>query len=596
MPFQRLKQALALSLVALLAACGSAPTAGSPGAGGHLLTVRLEAGDTQEAVTQRYGGELLLWTDERAVLKMSGEAVAQMQARGVSMQNTTLETNSVLSTPMASALGTGASGWNAWSSGWNAWSSGWNAWSSGWNAWSSGGTVPALPAENNTIWTMMQLRQAHALAKNYGSGIKVAVIDTGIDLNHPMFVGRLAPSTEWKDYVDGDTTPQEVNAGTTPSAFGHGTGVAGIILQVAPKATILPIRVLSPNGSGSLDNVIAAINHAIARGAKVINLSLGASGWSDALVAALGAAVQNGVYVPSAVGNNGQQEGILFPAIFSLTEGAYPYVMGVGSFSRGSQLSPFSAYGSTFMVGAVGEGVVSAYPGGQIAQYTGTSFATPLVSGVLALTLSETTDATVRADLMNRLLRTLFTNDSLNRSIASGRLPAGTTYFGSGNGMVDAANLLRSLPTFVEPTSTATNLASANPGFESTSGGWTYSGGAARTTSGQRSGKAAGSLGAGRIASTTVAVSPNTSYTVTAWLRFPSTAAGDAALFGLEERSSSNTLLGKTETTVNPFTTSYSSRSVTLTTGPSTSSLTLYFQRAGGSGAILIDDVRLVRN
>ena len=110
------------------------------------------------------------------------------------------------------------------------------------------------------------------LAPNLGEGVKVAVIDTGIDLDHPGFAGRLAPAGEWRDYVDGDDFPMDEPGG---AGFGHGTAVAGIIVQVAPNATILPIRVLAPDGRGDVDDVVTAIDHAITVGAQVINLSLG---------------------------------------------------------------------------------------------------------------------------------------------------------------------------------------------------------------------------------------------------------------------------------------------------------------------------------
>ncbi|MEZ4606323.1 MAG: S8 family serine peptidase [Deinococcales bacterium] len=87
--------------------------------------------------------------------------------------------------------------------------------------------------------------------------MKVAVIDTGVDLSHPMLSGKLAPSTEWWDYVDNDNSPQDVSGG---EGYGHGTVVSTLILQVAPQATILPLRVLASNGLGDLDDVAAAID------------------------------------------------------------------------------------------------------------------------------------------------------------------------------------------------------------------------------------------------------------------------------------------------------------------------------------------------
>jgi subtilisin family serine protease len=148
------------------------------------------------------------------------------------------------------------------------------------------------------------LPQAHAIARKFGEGVKVAVVDTGIDTAHPGFAGRLAPSSEWRDFIENDNNPMEPTGG---SAYGHGTAVAGLILQVAPKATILPIRVLNSNGQGNLDHVILAINHAVNVGARVINLSLGAFEWYQPLVDAINFAGSRGVWVVASAGNQGKK-------------------------------------------------------------------------------------------------------------------------------------------------------------------------------------------------------------------------------------------------------------------------------------------------
>ncbi|MDX2007577.1 MAG: S8 family serine peptidase [Meiothermus sp.] len=378
MRLRYIKQALALSLIAVVAACGGTPPqATSPGGSGYLLTVRLEPADTRETVAQRYGGEVIAWLDDQAILRMGEEAVAQLQARGVSMQNTTLEANADVGTPAT------MSGWNAWGSGWNAWGSGWNAWGSGWNAWASGSSsIPVIPPSNRPAFLQIKLPQAHALARDYGSGIKVAVIDTGLDLAHPMFTGRLAPSSQWKDYVDGDSNPQDVPG---DKGYGHGTAVAGLILQVAPRATILPIRVLGSDGSGNVDNVVAAIDWARQQGAQIINLSLG----TDVNVSALRTQISYvnglGVYVVAAAGNRGGS--LDFPAANATNSDR---LISVGSVDGNGNRSSFSNSGTALEFMAPGENIVTAYPESRVATVRGTSFAAPLVSGILALAMSET--------------------------------------------------------------------------------------------------------------------------------------------------------------------------------------------------------------
>jgi subtilisin family serine protease len=112
---------------------------------------------------------------------------------------------------------------------------------------------------------------------NKGAGIKVAVLDTGIDLTHPAFAGKLLPGY---DFVDGDSDPTEVPCSPTPCsttsvAFGHGTHVAGLIALVAPSAKIIPYRVLDVNGEGNAWVLAEALARAVVDGADVINMSLG---------------------------------------------------------------------------------------------------------------------------------------------------------------------------------------------------------------------------------------------------------------------------------------------------------------------------------
>lgn len=131
-----------------------------------------------------------------------------------------------------------------------AWSGGIRAWSGGIRAWSGGGELErtgAVLLENAAIWERLSLAAAHqALAPKLGRGVTVAVIDTGIDTRHPIFSGRLSERSSWYDFVDGDREPQEAPG----VAFGHGTMVASIVLQLAPEATLMPLRVLDGDGGG----------------------------------------------------------------------------------------------------------------------------------------------------------------------------------------------------------------------------------------------------------------------------------------------------------------------------------------------------------
>jgi subtilisin family serine protease len=392
----------ALTVALLIAGCGNVNTQApvTPGQQSYILTVRINASSNRTSLEARYSGQMLSFQPEAgfAVLRVNNppasndSAVQALEPNNpVEMPELHLTTNPVPLTPENTAT---AEGWNAWSGGWSAWSSGWNAWSGGWSAWSSGtATVPPLPSENRLQFMQIKLPQAQAITRNFGSGIKVAVIDTGIDTNHPMFTDRLAPSSEWKDFIDNDTNPQEVAPiSGTLTGYGHGTGVAGLILQAAPKATILPIRALGPDGSGDVAGVVSAIDWAIQKGANVINLSLGTTTAVTALQTVINTATSQGRYVIASTGNTGDGN-ITYPARWAKSGSNSKYLISVGSLGPGLTLSLFSCNGVELEQLAPGELMTSAYPGNQTARYTGTSFAAPLVSGAVALALSDTAAA-----------------------------------------------------------------------------------------------------------------------------------------------------------------------------------------------------------
>ncbi|RIH75451.1 S8 family peptidase [Meiothermus hypogaeus] len=378
-----LYRALVPALLALLAACGgpNRPTAMPPSDNGYLLTVPITASDTPERLAQRYGGEVIAWLEAQAILKLSSQAAAALQGSGVSLQNTTLQPNATVRTP-ATALG-----FNSWAGGFNSWAGGFNSWAGGWNSWAGGtSTIPALPSENRFQFMLTKVPQAQALSRNFGQGIKVAVLDTGIDLAHPQFVGRLAPNNQHYDFVGLDAIPQEV-AG---AMYGHGTGVASLILQVAPRATILPIRVLNGDGAGTVADVISGIQHAMSMGAQVINLSLGTTVNDTALQLTINSATNQGIYIVASAGNTGDSN-LTYPAAWA-SNGVnnHRFLVSVGSVSSALALSLFSCSGPSLEFVAPGMLIAGAYPDNRFAYYTGTSFATPQVTGAIALALAET--------------------------------------------------------------------------------------------------------------------------------------------------------------------------------------------------------------
>lgn len=207
----------------------------------------------------------------------------------------------------------------------------------------------------------------------------VAVIDSGVCLNHPDLAGRVMAGY---DFVDNDNDPSDV--------FGHGCGVAGVIAAnanngigiagVAPNTRIMPVRVLDSRGLGNYSNIAAGIIYATDNGANIINLSLAGSTNSSVLEQAVAYAVSRGVIVIAAAGNFGSPN-TYYPA-------AYPSVIAVGSIDVNLQRSSFSNYGTFVDVYAPGRDILTTNINGDYAFNSGTSFAAPIVAGITAMSES----------------------------------------------------------------------------------------------------------------------------------------------------------------------------------------------------------------
>lgn len=205
--------------------------------------------------------------------------------------------------------------------------------------------------------------------------ITVAVIDTGVCMSHEDLDGRVLDNGY--DFVDNDDDPEDV--------FGHGCSVAGIIAAnidngigiagFAPNVSILPIRVLGPNGSGSMADVAAGIVYAADNGADIINLSLGSFVGSQTEKDAVDYAVDKGVTVIASAGNSG---GSLpgYPA-------RYDNVVAVGSIDRNGSRSSFSNKGGD--IWAPGRDVHTIYLNNGYKALNGTSFSAPYVSAMAAV-------------------------------------------------------------------------------------------------------------------------------------------------------------------------------------------------------------------
>ncbi|MBC7646671.1 MAG: S8 family serine peptidase [Pseudopedobacter sp.] len=373
-----------LGMTAVLGACSSLIPVSAPTVRPEfILNVPIEDVTTLEQLTQTYGAQTLERNTE------TGQVLVGMTEAQASAYNAVLRPSSAGRNGRAeSNRGTFRGGAITASMGGSrsAWVGGEIcAWSGGSrSAWVGGQYAPVL--QNTTAFQQIRLESAHRIAPKLGLGIKVAIIDTGIDTSHPAFAGMLAPSSEWRDFVDGDTWPQEQGVLGT-GGFGHGTAVAGLVAQVAPNATLLPIRVLGVDGSGDTLNVAQAIDWAVAKGSRVINLSLGSTERSKVVQDAIKRAKDKKVFVVSSAGNE-NLEALTFPAADADgSEGNH--ALSVGSVDAQALKSSFSNFDEDLEIVAPGEGLFTAGPGRLLLSWSGTSMAAPLVTGSLALALGQ---------------------------------------------------------------------------------------------------------------------------------------------------------------------------------------------------------------
>lgn len=400
------------------------PTATYP----YAVTLKASSSDTPEALQKQYDAQIVSFRPKEgfALLATQTDRLPTDPAHAPVLEK---NANTISGGGMTAQM----SGARVWLTG------GLNTWgASGARVWLTGQYSPV--PENTNLWKQVHLEEAQTAAPKLGAGVKVAVIDTGIDPNHPAFAGSLAPKSEWHDFYDDDADPTDVGT-LGQGGYGHGSNTAGIVLQIAPKATILPLRALGPDGGGDVLSIARAIDWAVARGANIINLSLGSTERSQAIQDAIVRANKVGVLITASAGNENKNK-LDYPA----ADANQSFMtLSVGSVSGNDVKSSFSNYGGTLELTAPGETVFGPAPGQNaqggwnMAAWSGTSMSAPMAAGALALELSQVgaqRNAIVSTYLAARLLGTTTDTDRIEANrpyrklLGQGRLDIGRYVYG----------------------------------------------------------------------------------------------------------------------------------------------------------------------
>ncbi|MBA2175331.1 peptidase S8 [Halobacillus locisalis] len=212
------------------------------------------------------------------------------------------------------------------------------------------------------------------------SSQEIAIIDSGVDYNHPDLNDKTILGY---DFVDNDYYPMDLNshgthvAGTAAAETNNGTGVAGM----APNTKILAVRALNAQGNGSLNDIADAIRYSADVGAEVINLSLGCNCDTQTLEDAVDYAWNSGSVVIAAAGNDGVST--------TFEPASYTNAIAVGAVDSSNNVASFSNYGTWVDVTAPGVSIASTTPNNGYAYKSGTSMAAPHVAGLAGLLASQ---------------------------------------------------------------------------------------------------------------------------------------------------------------------------------------------------------------
>jgi subtilisin family serine protease len=248
--------------------------------------------------------------------------------------------------------------------------------------------APDLDGEFLNQYALNRMNVPQAQVRSQGQGIVVAVLDTGVDATHPALEGRVLEGYNWIE-LNSDTR-DVIDPNGLDAMVGHGTYVAGLVTLVAPQAKILPVRVLNGDGVGDAFILAQGMYYAIDRGVEVLNLSLGSTYHSQAVDDAVDEARSLGIVTVAAAGNMNREEPEEYPA---MTSAAF----GIAAVDHADIKADFSNYNDKVFLSVpantLGDAggfdpnlaIYGPVPGGDYAVWEGTSFATAMASGVVAM-------------------------------------------------------------------------------------------------------------------------------------------------------------------------------------------------------------------
>lgn len=245
--------------------------------------------------------------------------------------------------------------------------------------WWTGNWFRGGQARQSIPWGVNRINAPQAWPVSKGAGVRVAVLDTGIDPTHPDLAGNVAGGINLV-----------TAGGRTSDDHGHGTHVAGTIaaldntwgvVGVAPRASLYSVKVLDRQGSGYLSSIVKGLEWCIQNRIQVVNMSFGTDEGNETFAEAIRAAYQAGLAVVASAGNSGPGANtVSYPA-------RYPETIAVAACSSAGRVAPFSSRGAEVDVTAPGVDIYSTRIGGGYTTLSGTSMAAPHVTGLSALLL-----------------------------------------------------------------------------------------------------------------------------------------------------------------------------------------------------------------